>query len=146
MSTSVRLPFSSHTREPRRVMFNALTSVDSTQLPGRTVLRFCARSSTAAALHCRRWKRREKPQRAEGETRGEGRRGGIGGQIIQGRRRRSIRRRKERANMLVAGNPATVRVVYVQTTAITAFSLQNAPCPVKKAGKYRDRRGISNIS
>ena len=44
--------------------------------------------------------------------------------------------------MLVAGNPATV---YVQT-AITAFSLQNGPCPVKKAGKYRDRRGISNIS
>ena len=42
---------------------------------------------------------------------------------------------EERANMLVAGNPATV---YVQT-AITAFSLQENTPPVKTLGKYRGR-------
>ena len=43
-------------------------------------------------------------------------------------------RRKERANMLVAGNPATPTAKYVQTT-ITAFSLQDTPPQSTACGK-----------
>ena len=90
----------------------------------------------ALALHCRRW-RREKPQRAEGETsEGGEERGNLRSDYSgEEEQREGIRRggRKERANMLVAGNPATPTVKYVQTT-ITAFSLQDIP-PQSTAGK-----------
>ena len=98
-------------------MFNALTSVDSTtgllRYGGREGAALLQQVAVAAlALHCRR-RRREKPQRAEGETsEGRGERGNLrsdySGEEEQSREE-GIRRggRKERANMLVAGNPAT---------------------------------------